>query len=355
MKTFSLLIGLSLIATRLAFGAEGAPREAVILGVKGAVTVQPAAGPAGAALVGAKLQSGARLVTGVGSQVTVRFYEGIVTVIQQGSELRIQNLAAISENGVVTKETTALDLRSGSLLATLDPAKKLITDFKVRTPKGVATAHGTVFSVIVSQDQSNASVTTMTGIVTYVTDQGTFTVALGQVTSGSGVMTVSQAIAANPALAQVFIEAATNVAAAVGQGSISNSTQSPEHVNTVLAAVTEIAAQAAPNQAAEIARNVLTAAAPALNANTGAAQVIAQAAVQGVAKVDPALAASASNEVSQAVTTAANNNAVPADLAAVQNAAAQGANGGAVSSPGSANPILPRLDQTQVIVSPSRS
>ncbi len=344
-----LIVGCALLSV-VALRAETSGQEGTVVAVKGSVTVSGAGGASGNARTGSKVVQGTRFVSGAGSEATIRFFDGTVAVIQADSEVIVEALTRTTDTGRVTKETVTLDLKKGGTVATLDPAKKDVNDYRVRTPKGVAVARGTVFAVRVTQDQSNATLTTMSGTVTFVTERGEVTVSIGQTSSGSGVMSVAQAVAANPELAQSFVEAATSIAAAVGAGTVNNSSGTPNNVNTVLAALVDVAAQAAPGQAADIARSVFAAAAPGLGANGAAtALLITQAAVGGAAKVDPTNSQARSTQVAEAVASAANSASISVDAKVLAGAAQGGA--GEVTAE---TPILPPLDQTQVVVSPSR-
>jgi hypothetical protein len=330
--------------------AEAVNREATIIATQGTVTVTPAGGSGAPLRVGANISQGGRIVSGPGGQASIRFSEGTTAVLQPGSDVTVEALSTTTENGKVTKETTTLNLRSGSIVSTLDPDKKSVTDYRVRTPKGVAVAHGTVFAVRVTQDQSNASVTTMSGAVTFISDNGSLSVGSGQAWIGGRAMTIAQAVAADPSLAASLVEAATSMASAIGAGANVGAGQ----INRVLADLANTAAQAAPNQAAAIAASVLTAAGPALGRNgTAAATAISQAALQGATKVDPSLRATLSQEIVRSIGSVAANPSAQIDLGRVQTAIATGTAPG-TSQVVPANSILPPLDQTQVVVSPSR-
>lgn len=293
-----LLLGATLgLLAGSAFAAAGA----TVVSVTG-----NANSSAGAVQVGAVLPAGSTVTTTAGAEVSFRTFDGTVTTVQSDSEVLL-SAAGVTGSGATAKETTTIELRRGGIVASLDPAKKAVNDYSVRTPRGVAYARGTLFAVRVTQDRSNATVATMTGTVTFVTDRGEITVAFGQVgSSNSGVQTVAQAIAADPSLKQLFVDAAGSVAAAVGSGAIANTPGTPNLAATVIAAVTQIAVQAAPESRAQIQSTVL--------ANLGGAQSLAPVVTQ-----------------------------------------AAGAGGGASGSNSKGGQtILPALDQAQVIVSPSR-
>lgn len=289
-----------------ALAAFGAP-AATVVSVKGTASTadhQPLQ-------AGATLPAGAMIQTGSGAEVSLRFFDGTVANLLGDSELSIERLEADVQGGRNVTETTTLNLQRGTVVASLDPAKKGITQFSVRTPRGVAVAKGTVFAVRVTQDKANATVGTMSGVVTFVTDRGEINVAFGQASTGGSVQTVAEAVAADPSLASVFLEAAVSVANAIAQGAITNTAGTPNLVEGVLAAVVKVAAEANPRSTGEIVRAVTEAVGPA---NAGLV----------------------------AVATSAAGNETPG----AETQAGQG-NGNST--------ILPALDQTQVVVSPSRN
>src|SRR5690606_18113253 len=81
-----------------------------------------------------------------------------------------------------------LDLKKGNIISTIDPSKKSINNYGVRTPKGVAAARGTVYGTSVTftaDGESNTTVATLNGFVTLNLGNGvSVDVPFGQVTSG---------------------------------------------------------------------------------------------------------------------------------------------------------------------------
>jgi hypothetical protein len=59
----------------------------------------------------------------------------------------LEEVSTTTTGGKVTEEKMLLDLKSGNIVAKLNPAKKGVNNYAVRTPKGVAAARGTVFTV----------------------------------------------------------------------------------------------------------------------------------------------------------------------------------------------------------------
>lgn len=109
----------------------------------GDVTVKIPGGSAVQATVGMTLPQGAEVVTGANAQATVELHDGIVAVMGQNSTADLEKLS-IDAKGV---RTGLVSLKSGTIASSLDPKKKSINNYAVKTPKGVAAARGTTFSV----------------------------------------------------------------------------------------------------------------------------------------------------------------------------------------------------------------
>jgi hypothetical protein len=304
MKTLRLFVSLVPVLM-FATALHAQAIDARVVSVKGSSTASR-----GTLQAGSSLGVGTLIRTGGDGEVTLRLFDGTVVAVHGDSELALERME-YQPTEQVRKEVTVLNLHRGTVVASLDPARKAFTSFSVRTPRGVAVAQGTVFAVRVTQDQANATVGTMSGVVTFITDRGEVTVGYGQVFAGSGVLTVQEAVAADPSLVAVFHEAALAIAEAIGSGAIVNTPGTPNLVAGVLAAVVNVAAQASPNGAGQLTQAVIRAVGPERSDLAG---LVAQAASAG------------------------------------SPAAAAGNNPGT----GRSGTILPSLDQVQVIVSPSR-
>src|ERR1019366_10547071 len=102
----------------------------------------------------------------------------------------------------------------------IDPSKMSINHYGVRTPKGVAAARGTGFSVSVSEGgfsiaaTADAVVFTTTAGARYSISAGMISITLpGGVTQAP--VSLRSAVAANPALASVMEQAVSTVSAVV--------------------------------------------------------------------------------------------------------------------------------------------
>jgi len=137
--------------------------EAVVLKVTGVPMVIIGSQPARELKVGDKLPQGALITTSGNAEVDIQTFSGSVTTIKPGSNVTLNKLSLTTEGGKVTKQTALLDLTVGTVVSTLDPAKKSINDYSIQTPRGIAAARGTKYSVTVTND----------GVVTTVVTRGT--------------------------------------------------------------------------------------------------------------------------------------------------------------------------------------
>lgn len=291
----------------LLLAAQGTP-NARIVSLTGSVVLAGPNGDSLPAVVGTELPVGSSVTTAAGGTASVKFFDGTVSIVQPNTNITIETHQKVQETDGI-KEETVLDLKSGGVITSLDPAKKSINKFRVRTAKGVAAARGTVFSVRINID-GQSTVATMSGTVTFVTDQGTFTIPVGQISSGGLPQSITDAIANDTThtLAQDLLDAVTEVARQVGNGNITNTEGSPNLAPNVVEAMAQIAAQLAGNNAAEKSSNI------------------------------------------ESVIAAAGSNITTDQANQVRETAA---NPGTGQPTGSTNPILPPLDQTQIIVTPS--
>jgi hypothetical protein len=147
----SLLIAAIVSVTAVCAQAAEAVSEAVVLKVKGEAQAS-IPGKAGSVQVqeGDKLPQGTTIQTSANAEVQIQVFSGSETTIKSDSKVNLNKLSLTTENGTITKQTALIDLSTGSVVSTLDPSKKSINDYSIRTPKGVAAARGTRYTVSVS-------------------------------------------------------------------------------------------------------------------------------------------------------------------------------------------------------------
>jgi hypothetical protein len=374
-KIYALLLSVAIVSlsTATSWAAEAQATEAKVLKITGSATVQLPGQSAAVALVeGMSLPVGSTITTGAGSEVQVQPFAGGLASIAQNSTVALDELSVNKDgSGVVTKQTATLNLKSGNLVSTLDPGRKSINNYGVRTPKGVAAARGTVYSVTVTQ--TGSSVATLSGTVTLtpvgggtpiVIDIGSGMIvgADGNVTTTSLASLVQAEAAAGTggaegSMTNAVAAAVTAVTAAVANNSISSVTAGSTDAGTavtVLAAVVNVASQANPSSAATFAQAAVTAVTAPTSAvatsggsATQAAAAVTEAAVQGAVQTvvtqnagNPAAAQAAAAAVTTSVTTAATNAATTSaasggaqvDTGALSGAAATGATTGTTNA-----------------------
>ena len=168
MSLRSLFIAGLVSLTAVCVQAAEVLSEAVVLKLTGpAEAVFPGQTQPVSLKVGDKLPQGTTITTSSTSEVDVQVFPGTTATIKAGSKVDIEKLALSSSNGVVTKQSSVINLKVGSVVSDLDPAKKSINDYSIRTPKGVAAARGTIYVVYVFSDGSTVTYVAR-GSVTFV-------------------------------------------------------------------------------------------------------------------------------------------------------------------------------------------
>src|SRR5262249_41930380 len=127
---------------------------------------------------------------------------------------------AATAGEVVMSRSAILDLKKGTVVSLIDPAKRNVNHYAIRTPKGLAQAHGTSFAVSVGDSDMSVAAPADTG--TFTTPTGaTYAISAGNVTippaggQPQPPIALSQAVAANPSFANVVQTALTTVTTAV--------------------------------------------------------------------------------------------------------------------------------------------
>lgn len=246
---------------------------------------------------------GAVIKTSAGAQLLLETFSGAVAAIQADATVIVEKLVVTERGGAVVAQEAMLDLKKGSIVSTLDPAKRAINRYGVRTPKGVAAAHGTVYGVSVTI--SGTSVATLNGFVSMDLGNGvtvSIPVGTGTVNNSDTVAALSDAIAASGqdglTVAQLLQETVQAVAANVAASSsaVSNS----DTAVAVMAAVVNAAATAQPEQAASFTQTAVAAVSSSTSSTVGnntAVAAITEAAVRAAPAATAAIAQSAAQAV----------------------------------------------------------
>jgi hypothetical protein len=166
----SIRLTLTIIAAAvgaLVASAQQAPVEAVLSEFSGDVTVTaPGATVATPAVIGQKLPEGSTVNTAVGAIALIESHQGISTGLGE-SATAVVGTHSVNAEGVRTAE---IDLKVGSTVSVLDPSKRKINNYGVRTPKGVAAARGTLYVTSVKKASGGSftvTVDTVTGAVSF--------------------------------------------------------------------------------------------------------------------------------------------------------------------------------------------
>lgn len=272
--------------------------------------------------LGMSIAPNSTITTGAGVEVALEAFDGATAAIKANSSVLVEKLGA---------SEAVLDLKKGSIVSQLDPAKKATNKYSVRTPKGVAAARGTAYAISIDFS-GGTNFSTLEGTVTLTPIGGgaPITMPFGTASiNGAAAQALSAAIASNPSLATDIAAAVQTVSANVQNGA--SGAGSGSTTVTVLAAVVSAAAQALPSQAATFTQQAIaavTSSSSAAGASSGAAATAAvQAITTAAVTAAPAQAAAISSSAAVAAVQAAVTNSLasnPGNTAAAA-AAAQSA------------------------------
>jgi len=325
MKIIRRIIVLLLTAmVAVAAQASDTPSAGKVLKMTGTVMVKlPGADEAVPATVGMMIPEGSEITTGDASQLMLKAHDGIVASQEANSTVQVEKLN-VSDSGV---RNTLLNLKSGNLVSNLDPTKKKLNNYGVRTPKGVAAARGTSFSVGVGTDQSFSVVATADS-VTFTTPTGSFNIVAGNITftpAGGGEpvsMALSEATGANsPIAAQVSAVMDQAVNAISAALTTEGSGLGGDGAVNLISQVVGVASAAEPAKAAAFTATAVTAA-TAPNSSTAGSASVAAAITTSAASGAGAANAGAVAQAAAAAAPAAQAGAVAAAATAAQPSAA---------------------------------
>lgn len=279
--------------------------DATLLKKSGSVTMSPKGGGADQELkVGDTIPDGATVKTGPGAEAHLQPMAGAVATLKGEASVVV---------GGDPKAT--LSLKSGTLVSTIDPSKKL--NYTVRTPRGLAAAKGTAFSVSITAAGFSIAATADQVVFTPPSG-GTFVIAAGMVsitppgaTTPNPPVPLAQVAQTNPEIASV-VQSAVQTIATVVQNNLGN--LSSDSATQLASQVVAAASAALPNEAAGFTGQVVA-------AMTASTAPTAGTAANAVAAVTASAAQAAPNQAAQVAASAAQ--AAPNQAAAAVAAATQ--------------------------------
>ncbi len=293
--------------------------EALVLRVAGMATVRLANQSFDSPLTeGATVGRGATIITGENAELHLQAYPGAIATLRPKSTVEIEQLSVTTANGAITRQSALLNVKAGTVVSMIDPARRLTNHYGIRTPKGIAMAQGTSFAVTVEDDGFSVAATADT--VTFTSATGdSYTIDAGNVTitpaGGDPLPPISlaNAVATYPAFAAT-VQTALNVVANVVQNNIG--TFPAGSATDLLTKVAAAAAAALPSQVAAITTQ-------AVNAVNSPSAATSSTRASSTASVTEAIAAAAPTQAAQIATAAAI--AAPTLVTTVAAAAAKGA------------------------------
>ena len=148
-KQLSLILSAAFLAVGLPHAAKAIIIDAQVSSVTGkAYVLQPGSTARLELRPGMTLAPGSTVSTETGS-VGLQLMPGAVTILQPSTELAINRLDYEKKSDNTVRRSVLLDLKKGSVLSNLQ--KTGASDFKIKTPYGVAAARGTTWAVDMTQ------------------------------------------------------------------------------------------------------------------------------------------------------------------------------------------------------------
>ncbi len=318
------------------------PLTAAAATVDGVATVVRVTGPARAKApnssnefnlaAGATLPVGTLVMTDEAAELHLQPYPGAIATIRPSSTVLIEKLRITTDEGMVKKQQSILDLKGGTVVSTIDPTMRYINEYGVRTPKGIAAATGTSFTVSIEENGMHVATTADTVIFT-LADGSSYTVSQGTVSStpagGSPQPPVSlaAAVAANPELGSVVTTAVSTIS-----NIIQNNTGSfsPAAATDLASKVLGVAVATLPGQAETLTTQLIS----AINSPAASTAGVAGEAISAVVGVAAGSAPDRASEIAAAAATV-----VPSQSSAIAQAASH-------ASPEHASEIAASVTQT---------
>ena len=350
--------------------AEETPTQVTVTAASGSSMVKQVDGSSAPVTVGMKLDQGASIITEKGAQVSLLVHEGIVAVLAGNTEVALEKIS-VNDNGT---RNAMMNLKRGNLASSLDPSKKSINNYGVRTAKGVAMARGTDLTVTVNGNvylvavlNGNVQVTWAGGqsvsisgntanAVTTNNNGTTTSGTLGAAMSAGGSSGLTDALTAAAAAVATIATSTTQVTALINTIAAAAGTSSTA-ANTVASVTAAAVGAAVANQTlvgttpsvgstTSVASTISTAAVTSANAagNGAAAQLIVNSAANALVQTVPATSLSA---VAKALSESSNSANPSSQVSKGQVIA------GVNAPPNNGTPITPISPTVVVVVSQS--
>jgi hypothetical protein len=154
------MVGLFLFVLCGGFAALHAdPCKASVFSLSGTVEFAPPGSSSFSALQkGQILDIGTTIRTGGDGTAIIVTTPGSAITVGNDTHLKLNALAFSKSGSTVTEREAHIELTSGVVGALIDPKTPRITDFKIQTPQGGASARGTSYAVAVVNGKTYVNV-----------------------------------------------------------------------------------------------------------------------------------------------------------------------------------------------------
>lgn len=158
--SFGGIAGLFLFILSVGFASLHAdPCKATVFSVSGTVEAAPPGSSSFSPLQkGQVLDVGTTIRTGSDGTAIIQTTPGSAITVANDTKLKLNALAFAQTGSTVTEREAHIELTSGVVGALIDPKTPKVTDFKIQTPQGGASARGTSYAVAVVNGKTYVSV-----------------------------------------------------------------------------------------------------------------------------------------------------------------------------------------------------
>ncbi len=204
-------------------------------------------------------------------EVYIEVTSGIVATVKPNSDVTVRG---------IDSNQPALDLRQGNLVTQIDKKRANAKTYRVSTPKGVAAARGTSFTI--SAGINGVSITTTADAVEFDSPSGHVTIQAGMVsftpagaTAPLPSVPLAQAVQSNPEVAGIVRDAVATASTVVQNnlGSIS-----ADSATNILSQVVAVAVATIPTEATTFTTQAIAAVTAPGSATAGNAEALSTAA-----------------------------------------------------------------------------
>ncbi len=148
MKRFALIIGWLTLSGSMAVYAQ----QAMVVSASGQVEISTGLEVQKIVGAGNRVELDSLIKTGSNGDLTIALLNGLAVTLKEDSEMRILELADIP--AAEGKRSALVELNSGRLVVLIAEDRVEEIEFRIKTPKGIASPRGTFYAIQVEGEEA---------------------------------------------------------------------------------------------------------------------------------------------------------------------------------------------------------